>query len=107
MRESTFRKRFGRAVKAAREEKGLTQREAAEAAEIAEKYLSRIEIGLATPSVHVALRLGHALDVGLDELIGDSAKPRQPALGSIVRLLRGRSTEELERVRRMLAELLR
>jgi transcriptional regulator with XRE-family HTH domain len=56
-------------VRTAREERGLTQRELAEAARIADKYLSRIELGHATPSVYVASRLARALGVSLDALI--------------------------------------
>jgi len=69
VREGPFRRTFGRAVKTAREERGLTQRKLAEAASIADKYLSRIELGLATPSVYVASRLSRALGVTLDELL--------------------------------------
>ncbi|HWP09152.1 MAG TPA: helix-turn-helix transcriptional regulator [Polyangiaceae bacterium] len=56
-------------MKKAREERGLTQRELAESAHIADKYLSRIELGLATPSVYVASRLARALGVSLDALV--------------------------------------
>jgi hypothetical protein len=45
--------------------------------------------------------------MGLDDLISGSPKRVDPKLGAIVRLLRDRSSEELERVRRMLVELLR
>lgn len=107
MREPGFRKSLGRALKSAREEQGLTQRELAEAAQIAEKYLSRIEIGLATPSSYVVFRLAHALGVSVDELLGASPKHLDPERASILRLLRRASPEELERVRRVVAELLR
>jgi len=76
MREDAFRRSFGRSLKRLREARALTQRELAELAEIAEKYLSRIELGLATPSVHVAWRLARALDESLDRLLGVRA-PRQ------------------------------
>ena len=69
MREGPFRRTFGRAIKTAREERGLTQRALAESAHIADKYLSRIELGLATPSVYVASRLARALGVSLDALV--------------------------------------
>jgi len=69
VREGPFRRTFGRAVRTAREERRLTQRELAEAARIADKYLSRIELGLATPSVYVASRLARALGVTLDALV--------------------------------------
>ncbi len=69
MREGPFRRTFGRAVRTARKGKGLTQRELAEAARIADKYLSRIELGLATPSVFVASRLARALGVSVDTFL--------------------------------------
>ena len=56
-------------MRSAREERGFTQRELAEAARIADKYLSRIELGLATPSIHVAARLARELGVSLDVLV--------------------------------------
>jgi transcriptional regulator with XRE-family HTH domain len=69
VREGPFRRTFGRAVRSAREARGFTQRELAEAARIADKYLSRIELGLATPSIYVASRLAIALGVSLDTLV--------------------------------------
>ena len=70
MREEAFRQRLGRNLKRLREARAFTQRELAASSEIAEKYLSRIELGLATPSVHVAWRLSRALDATLERLLG-------------------------------------
>jgi transcriptional regulator with XRE-family HTH domain len=69
VQEGPFRRTFGQAVRTTREKRGLTQRELAEGAHIADKYLSRIELGLATPSVYVASRLALALGVTLDALV--------------------------------------
>lgn len=107
MRENAFRKKFGRALRAAREGKGLTQRELAEAAGLAEKYLSRIELGGATPSIFIAARLASVLGVTLDDLAAAEPAADSAELGAIVRLLRGRSDAELARLRRALGELLR
>ena len=107
MRESAFRKRFGKAVKAARDEHGMTQRELSEAADIAEKYLSRVELGIAMPSVYVVSRLAQALGIGVDDLLGSSKKHETSTLGATVRLLRDRTPEELETVRRIVAGLFR
>ena len=107
MREPGFRKSLGRAIKSAREEQGLTQRDLAETAQIAEKYLSRIEVGLATPSSYVLLRLATALGVSLDELVSSVPKRVDPALAAILRLLRGSAPEDLEKIRRIVVELLR
>jgi transcriptional regulator with XRE-family HTH domain len=107
VREGPFRRYFGRAVKAAREARGLTQRELAEAARIADKYLSRIELGMATPSVYVASRLARALGVSVDGLVASAPKAADHQLTSVLRLLRSVSPSELERVRRILLEVLR
>jgi transcriptional regulator with XRE-family HTH domain len=107
VREGPFRRHYGRAVKAAREGRGLTQRELAEAARIADKYLSRIELGMATPSVYVASRLAQALGVSLDGLVASSPKLADQELASVLRMLRALSPSELERVRRILLEILR
>jgi transcriptional regulator with XRE-family HTH domain len=111
VRESAFRKSFARSLKAARGACGLTQRDLADRAEIAEKYLSRLELGMATPSLHVAVRLARAVGVGLDELTAFSpaptAGPKSVDLGPLLRLLQGRSAEDVERVRRVARELLR
>ena len=79
MLESVFRRRFGGTLKQLREQRAFTQRELAESSQIAEKYLSRIELGLATPSVHVAFRLAQALNASLDGMLGSPKKssPRQ------------------------------
>jgi transcriptional regulator with XRE-family HTH domain len=107
VREGPFRRHFGRALKAAREGRGLTQREVAETARIADKYLSRIELGMATPSVYVASRLATALGVTLDGLVAASPKLADHELASVLRLLRSLDPSELERVRRILLEVLR
>jgi transcriptional regulator with XRE-family HTH domain len=107
VREGPFRRHFGRALKASREARGLTQRELAEAARIADKYLSRIELGMATPSVYVASRLAQALGVSLDGLVAASPKAADHELASVLRMLRALSPSEVERVRRILLEVLR
>ena len=89
--------------------RGLTQRELADQAEIAEKYLSRLELGLATPSLHVAVRLAAAAGVRLETFteFAPSAGGEQARLAPLLRLLRHCGADELERVRRVVRELLR
>ena len=106
MRERTFRKSFGHTVRAARDGTGMTQRDLAEKVGIAEKYLSRIELGLATPSVLIATNLAQALGLSLDALTG-ADKPAAPAAVAIARLLQGQKPEVAERALRVVRELLR
>lgn len=102
MREDQFRRGFGRRVRAARDAKKLTQRELAERAEIADRYLSRIEGGTVMPSVWVAFRIARALGVGLDTLTDLKAKPERASMTEASRLLADRSDGELERIARVI-----
>jgi transcriptional regulator with XRE-family HTH domain len=107
MRERAFRNQLSRSVKSAREERGLTQRTLAERAGITEKYLSRIELGLATPSILVAFRVAGALGLGLDRLVSAPPSPVSPAQAACARLLVERPVDQLDRARRILVELFR
>ncbi len=73
--EAAFRREFGRHVRAARTTQGLSQRELAERADLADKYLSRIEVGAAMPSVFVADCIARALGVGIEGLTGKAPTP--------------------------------
>jgi XRE family aerobic/anaerobic benzoate catabolism transcriptional regulator len=107
MQEMTFRKTLSRAVRDARRKRGLTQRALAHHSGITEKYLSRIELGLVTPSVFVTFRLCHALAVDLGELLTLAPPSEHRDVGRIARILRGRSDAQLDLARRVLAELFR
>jgi len=105
--ERTFRRTFGKRLRRARGATGLSQRELAERADIADKYLSRIELGAATPSVFVVARLAQALGESLDSLTGLSLEPDQPEIAAVRELMRGRSAKERSRVLRVVEALLR
>jgi XRE family transcriptional regulator, aerobic/anaerobic benzoate catabolism transcriptional regulator len=107
MRERAFRSQLSGALKGAREEQGLTQRKLAGKAGITEKYLSRIELGLATPSALVAYRLAGALGCGMDQLLLRPPTAHSPTLLAISRLLSDRPEPDLDRVRRVVVELFR
>jgi transcriptional regulator with XRE-family HTH domain len=85
-----------------REEQTFTQKQLAASAELAEKYLSRLELGLATPSVHVAWRLARALDCKIELLLPGSGARESLELLAVTRLLRKRSHQDLERALRIL-----
>ena len=106
--EAAFRRELGRRVRAARATQGLSQRELAERADVTDKYLSRIEVGAAMPSVFVADRIARALGTDLEALTaGDS--PRAPEtsapLRRALRLLRAMGSDELARALRVLAAI--
>jgi transcriptional regulator with XRE-family HTH domain len=107
MREQALRARLGRTLREARDAVGLTQRAVATKAGIGDKYLSRIERGLTTPSLLVAQRLSAALGVGLDQLVALPRPERSELASAISRLLDGRSPSELERAERVLLALFR
>jgi len=107
MGAKSSRTTFGQQLRAARERSGLTQRELAEQAEIADKYVSRLELGIATPSIAVTRRLAEALETSIDDLIGTRPAAQDAELGAVLRLLRGRSSAEIGRARRILEELFR
>lgn len=64
-------KRFGRAVRAAREQRGLAQEALAEAAELSRNYISDIERGVRNPGLVAVIRVARALDTSVGELIAD------------------------------------
>lgn len=107
MRERVLRASLARALKQTRADRGLTQRSLAAKAAVGEKYLSRIERGLATPSVLVALKLAQALDVGVEELVALRAVQAPPYTATLLRMLAERSKAELEQAERVLRALFR
>lgn len=63
-----IRERFGAAVKAVREEKGLTQEELAHRAGIHRTYLSDVERGSRNVSLLILEKLAKALELSLADL---------------------------------------
>ena len=105
--EAAFRRELGRRVKAARAAQGLSQRELAERADVTDKYLSRIEVGAAMPSVFVADHIARALSVDLEALVGDTPRALETSapMRRALRSLRAMGSEELARALRVLAAL--
>lgn len=64
------KKRFGRAVKAARTEKGLSQEELAMRIDADQAYISRVEAGQMNVTLETADQIAQALAVGLGDLLG-------------------------------------
>jgi|GEM_PF-4837318 len=79
---------IGEAVRAARDKAGLTQAGLAEAADISDETVSRIERGAYEPAVSTLISLSDALGVSLEQLIGRArgAPPKQARSPLVARL---------------------
>jgi len=69
---------LGPAVRAAREEQGLSVRELARRISVSPSFISQIELGKAKPSVGTLYALVAELGVSLNELLGGPAEPVPP-----------------------------
>jgi len=85
---------LGQAIRAIRQEAGLSQKELAEAAGIDQSYLSMIESGQRrNPGTKVIVRLAQALQVSIDDLAARAgylpfAQPEDPLSERAMRLFR-------------------
>jgi transcriptional regulator with XRE-family HTH domain len=77
VKERQVLQRFGSRVRELRKARGWTQEELAEAADLHENYVSRLETGNQEPGLFVILRLCSALRVSVDELVRPTYPPRQ------------------------------
>jgi transcriptional regulator with XRE-family HTH domain len=68
---------FARRIRALRSSRGISQAELARAAGLSRGYLSRVEIGMQSPTLEVIERLAAALKVRPADLLED--KPRRRA----------------------------
>lgn len=67
-------KRGGQAIQRIRKERGLTQEQLAEQADITSNTVSRIERGLLIPSVPTLVALCNALETGADSILAAYVK---------------------------------
>jgi DNA-binding XRE family transcriptional regulator len=61
-------KGFGKLIKSAREEAGLTQLELAEMADLSRSYIADVEAGRYTPSLKTSITLSKILSINLNQL---------------------------------------
>ena len=66
---NSLRRRFGAAIRAARLEKGMTQAELAERADLTLNYIGYLERATQTPSLDTVIRLGRALGMSGSDLL--------------------------------------
>ena len=62
---------LGQRLRSAREARGLSQTSLATAAKISQGYLSQLEQDEREPTLSIASRLAHALDLSLDQLVAN------------------------------------
>lgn len=67
-------------LRAVRRERGLTLEGLAAATGLTKSYLSKVERGLSTPSIAVALKVARALDVDVGRLFSDEAASEKIAV---------------------------
>lgn len=70
-----FASNVGERIRVARQQKGWTQVELAEAAGLSSNYVARLERGELGASLFVAMKIAEALSVTLDVLVQTQAQP--------------------------------
>ncbi|HEX7441314.1 MAG TPA: helix-turn-helix transcriptional regulator, partial [Caldimonas sp.] len=95
---------LGERTRALRLRRGLTRRGLARTAEVSERHLANVEMGVGNASVQFLRQLALALDCTLAELVGDETAS-SPEWLMIREILRGRSEPELVQARGALSAL--
>lgn len=95
---------LGERVRALRARRGLTRKGLAKAAQVSERHLANIEMGVGNASVQFLRPLAQALNCSLAELVGDETAS-SPEWLMIREMLRGRSEAELTLARASLVKL--
>jgi XRE family aerobic/anaerobic benzoate catabolism transcriptional regulator len=95
---------LGERTRALRARRGLTRKGLAKAADVSERHLANVEVGVGNATVQFLRQLAQALNCSLAELVGDETAS-SPEWLMIRELLRGRSEAELLQARGALAAL--
>ncbi len=95
---------LGERTRALRARRGLTRKGLAKAADVSERHLANVEMGVGNASVQFLRQLAQALDCSIAELVGDETAS-SPEWLMIRELLRGRSEAELVQARGALAAI--
>ena len=92
-----FLAELGNRTRGLRARRGLTRKELAREAEVSERHLANLEMGVGNPSVQILRQVARALDCSAAELI--DLDDQAPDMLLIRDLLRGRSSDELAKAR--------
>jgi XRE family aerobic/anaerobic benzoate catabolism transcriptional regulator len=95
---------LGERTRALRARRGLTRKGLAKAAEVSERHLANVEMGVGNASVLFLRQLAQALNCSLAELVGDETAS-SPEWLMIRELLHGRTEAELVQARAALASM--
>jgi len=95
---------LGERTRALRARRGLTRKSLAKAAEVSERHLANVEMGVGNASIQFLRQLAQALNCTLAELVGDETAS-SPEWLMIREILRGRSDTELAQARGTLAAM--
>ena len=93
---------LGERTRALRSRRGLTRKGLAKAADVSERHLANVEMGVGNASIQFLRQLAQALNCTLAELVGDETAS-SPEWLMIREILRGRSEPELAQGRAALA----
>ena len=103
-RKDPFLIALGERTRALRARRGLTRKGLAKAAEVSERHLANVEMGVGNASIQFLRQLAQALNCTLAELVGDETAS-SPEWLMIREILRGRSDSELAQARGSLAAM--
>ena len=95
---------LGERTRALRARRGLTRKGLARAADVSERHLANVEMGVGNASVQFLRQLAQALNCSLAELVGDETTS-SPEWLMIREILRGRNDAELVQARSALASM--
>lgn len=95
---------LGKRVRQMRNDRHMTRKETALAAQVSERHLANLELGVGNVSILVLLQIARALGCGLAELVGDmtTATPEWRQLRS---LLSDRSEDDLRQAHEALSKM--
>ena len=95
---------LGERTRALRLRRGLTRKALAKAADVSERHLANVEMGVGNASVQFLRQVAQALDCTLAEIVGDETAS-SPEWLMIREVLRGRTEPELAQARAALGAL--
>lgn len=95
---------LGERTRALRARRGLTRRGLARAADVSERHVANVEMGVGNASIQFLRQIAQALNCSIAELVGDETAS-SPEWLMIRELLHGRSDGELHQARASLAAL--